>query len=60
MAEAITAGDLHGPELVSNPDVGGRARSGAWLPKGAFAAYLNQLDPCELEERCAWARSSTP
>ena len=44
VAEAIAAGDLRGSELATNPGwaVG---RSAVYLPKGAFAEYLNKLDP---------------
>ena len=44
VAETIAAGDLHGGELVTNPSwaVG---RATPRLPKGAFARYLDKLDP---------------
>jgi ParB/RepB/Spo0J family partition protein len=46
--EAITAGDLHGPELVNNPSCA-LGRAAGRLPKGSFARYLDKLDPRDVK-----------
>ncbi|MEA2350423.1 MAG: hypothetical protein QOG86_1364, partial [Thermoleophilaceae bacterium] len=48
VAAAIAAGDVHGAELANNPGwaIGRGTRH---LPKGAFAEYLEQLNPATLK-----------